>query len=482
MYLRTPRTAIRVGCGGVGPVRPVVERGLGGSARMSTVIEVPETRYAETTDGVRVAYQVWGAGAFDLVVVPAAYVPIDMMWEESQLRSLLDRLGTFSRNIWFDGKGWGSSEAPASETGASLDMWLDTIASVSVAAGSGRAVLVGMGEAGTSATLYAATYPERVSALVLFNAAARFFRGPDYPCGVPPELGERYIDAVRAKWATMEQIEVVAPSMVSDERWCRWFMRAQRLGASAASAAERFRAVANSDVHHVLASVQAPTLVLHRRGNRHARVEHGRYLAEHIPGADYRELDGADHHFAAGDTDGLADEIEEFLTGVRPALATDRVLATVLFTDIVGSSQKAAEVGDRAWRKLLDAHDAVVRTQLERFRGREVKTTGDGFLATFDGPARAIRCAVDLSTGLRGLGLDIRSGLHTGEVEVRGDDIGGIAVHTGARVAGVARAGEVLVSSTVKDLVAGSGIVFEDRGEHELKGVPGTWRLFGVVG
>jgi class 3 adenylate cyclase len=224
-----------------------------------------------------------------------------------------------------------------------------------------------------------------------------------------------------------------------------------------------------------------PTLVLHRRGNRHARVEHGRYLAQHIPSAIYRELGGDDHEFFAGDIAALAEEIEEFLTGVRPLATTNRVLTTLLFTDIVGSSQRAAEMGDQAWRKLLDAHDAVVRIQLERFRGREIKATGDGFLATFDGPGRAIRCAVEVIAGLRGLGLDIRAGLHTGEIEIRGDDIGGIAVHTGARVADLGSAGEVLVSSTVKDLVAGSGIQFEDRGEHELKGVPDMWRLYAVA-
>jgi len=446
------------------------------------VIEIPETRYAETADGVQLAYQVWGTGPLDLVVVPHAYVPVDMMWEEPQLRSLLERFGTFSRTIELDGRGWGSSDPLTIEAAPSLDAWLDDIAAVMAAAGSERAALLGLGEAGTSAMLYAATYPERVSALVLFNAFARFLRGPDYPCGLPPESCERYIDAVRATWATMAPIEITAPSMVSNERWCRWFMRAQRLAASPATLARIFRAFTDTDVHHVLASIQAPTLVLHRRGNRHVRVDHGRYLAEHIPGALYRELDGDDHLFFAGDTDAVADEIEEFLTGVPPVLATDRVLATVLFTDIVGSSQKAAELGDRAWRKLLDAHDAVVRTQLERFRGREVKATGDGFLATFDGPARAIRCAGDLAGRLRSLGLDIRAGLHTGEVEVRGDDIGGIAVHTGARVAALAKAGEVLVSSTVKDLVAGSGIDFEDRGEHQLKGVPGTWKLFSVTG
>jgi len=443
---------------------------------------VPETQYAETGDGVRLAYQVWGVDGTPDLVVAKPEPPVDMMWEEPKLRPLFDHLGTFSRNIWFDRRGSGSSDPlmPAQTRG--LDGWLEDIATVTAAAGSERAALVGMADAGTAAILYAATHPERVSALILFNAYARFFRGSDYPCGPPAEVASRYVESVAAVWATMAEIEVVAPSMVDDERWCRWLMRAQRLHGSPRATAEFFREVADTNVHHVLGSIQAPTLVLQRRGDRHVRVEHGRYLATHIPGAVYRELDGDDHFFYAGDTDELADEIEEFLTGVRPVSVTDRVLATVLFTDVVGSSEKATEMGDRAWRKLLDAHDAVVRTHLERFRGREVKTTGDGFLATFDGPARAIHCALELVASLRGLGLDIRAGLHTGEIEVRDDDIGGIGVHIGARVTALAGAGEVLVSSTVKDLVAGSGITFEDRGEHGLKGVPGSWRLLRVEG
>jgi class 3 adenylate cyclase len=444
------------------------------------VTEIPKTRYAETADGAQVAYQVWGEGHLDLVVVGDAWAPIDMMWEEPDRRPLLERLGTFRRNIWFDRRGSGSSDALTLQAIPSLDAWLDDIAAVMSAAGSTRAALMGMSEAGTSAMLFAATHPERVSALVLFNTYARFLKSPDYPCGLPPELAERYIASVHANWGTMANVEIAAPSMVSNERWSRWFVRSQRLSGSPAAGAAFSHALMDTTVHHVLSSIQAPTLVLHRRGNRHARVEHGRYLAQHIPGALYRELDGEDHVFFAGDTDTLAAEVQEFLTGVRPAPTTDRVLATVLFTDIVGSSQKAVELGDRAWRKLLDAHDAVARTELERFRGQEVKSTGDGFLATFDGPARAIRCAIALVSGLRGLGLDIRAGLHTGEVEVRGDDVGGIAVHTGARVEALAEPGEVLVSSTVKDLVAGSGIEFEDRGEHDLRGVPGVWKLFSV--
>jgi class 3 adenylate cyclase len=349
------------------------------------------------------------------------------------------------------------------------------------AAGTERPALLGIAEGGPGAMLYAASFPERVSALVLVNAFARFVRASDYPLGLPPELVGRYVEAIRSNWATTTHVELLAPSMVGDEAWSRWWLRAQRLGETREEVTARWRAIIETDVHHVLSSIQVPTLVVHRRGSRHVRVEHGRYLAEHIPGATYRELDGDDHIFYAGDADALLDEIEEFLTGVRPPATTNRVLATVLFTDIVGSSGQAAELGDERWRKLLDAHDAVVRSQLERFQGREVNTTGDGFVATFDGPARAIRCAGDLVAALRPLGVEIRAGLHTGEVELRGGDIGGIAVHTAARVQAVARPSEVLVSRTVVDLVAGSGIEFAHRGEHELKGVPGSWQLFAAT-
>jgi len=445
------------------------------------VIEPPETRYTTTADGVDIAYQAWGQGSFDLVTVRDGYISIDTMWEEPQANAFFKRLGSFARNICFDVRGTGSSDSLGLPSTLNLDWWMDDIEAVMDAAGSDRAALVGLGENGPASMLYAASHPERVSALVLFNSYARFLKGPDYPCGLPHEKADRFLAAVRETWATMAAVEYLAPSMVANEGWSRWYMRSARLSTSPNAAVSAMRNLLDTRVPHVLPSIQAPTLVVHRRGDRHVRVEHGRYLAEHIRGAQYRELDGEDHLFFAGDTDALADEIEEFLTGVRPVAVTDRVLATVLFTDIVDSSTRAAQLGDRAWRKLLDAHDAVVRTQLERFRGREVNTTGDGFLATFDGPARAIHCAKELTSGLRALDLAIRAGVHTGEVEVRGDDIGGIAVHTGARVAALARAGEVLVSSTVKDLVAGSGIAFESRGEHELKGVPGSWKLFAVT-
>jgi pimeloyl-ACP methyl ester carboxylesterase len=383
--------------------------------------EVPETRYAQTVDGVRIAYQVWGEGPRDLVMIRDASAPIDCLWEEPRIAQMLERLGSFSRNIWFDARGWGSSNVLTLAGQPGLDAWLDDISAVMEAAGSERAVIGGMNEGGSPTMLFAATYPQRVSAVVLVNTFARFVQAPDYDCGLPPELLDRYLDAMVASWGTLDNLaEGMAPSMVGDRQWSRWMLRAQRLGTSPTSVEAFMRSVSETNVHHVLPSIQAPTLVVHRRGDRHVRAEHGRYLAQHIPGAAYKELEGEDHSFFAGDTDGLVDEMEEFLTGVRPPRDTERVLATILFTDIVSSTQRATETGDRAWRTLLDAHDATVRSQLLRHRGREVKTMGDGFLAVFDGPARAIHCACAVRELLGGLGLDVRSGLHTGRSRLGG--------------------------------------------------------------
>jgi class 3 adenylate cyclase len=444
------------------------------------VPDPPETRYARLGEAY-IAYQVWGEGPFDLVAArSSASGPVDLLWDEPGVSRTLRRLGGFARNVWFDQRGLGASSRLPPGMGSGPEVWMEDVGAVMASAGSQRAALLGIAEAGTAAMLYAATFPERVSALVLVDTFARFVRGPDYPLGLAAEHVERFAEAMEANWATPAQTGFVAPSMVDDERWSRWWLRSQRLAVTPGVAAASWRTLIETNVHHVLPSIQAPTLVLHRRGDRHARVEHGRYLAEHIPDATYRELDGDDHVFFAGDADALVDEIEEFLTGVRPPAQTDRVLATVLFTDIVDSSERATTLGDERWRKLLDAHDVVVRSQLERFRGREVNTTGDGFVATFDGPARAIRCAVDLVGALRALGIEIRAGLHTREIELRGDDIGGISVHTAQRVQSKARPGEILVSRTVTDLVAGSGITFHDRGEHQLKGIPGSWTLFAI--
>lgn len=446
---------------------------------MPGAVQVPDTHWALLGDAY-IAYQVWGNGPVDLVASRSLWDPVDLLWDEPKAVHMLERLGGFARNIWYDARGSGSSSALALERFSGPEVWMDDLGAVMAAAGSQRAAILGLEDGGPGALLYAATFPERVSALILVNSHARFVRADDYPLGMPPEVVDRYIEAIRAGWATMSMIEAVAPSMLDDPAWCRWWLRSSRLTATPEFATAGWRTLIDTNLHHVLPSIQAPTLVLHRRGDRHVRVQHGRYLAEHIPDATYRELEGDDHLSLAGDTDALVDEIEEFLTGVRPAVTSDRVLATVLFTDIVGSSERASELGDERWRKLLDAHDAVVRSQLERFRGREVNTTGDGFVATFDGPARAIRCAVDIAAAIPALGMEIRAGLHTGEVELRGDDIGGISVHTAARVQALAKPSEVLVSRTVVDLVAGSGFDFEERGEHELKGVHGAWQLFAI--
>ena len=443
----------------------------------------PETRYARSADGAYVAYQVWGDGPVDLVTSGSAVMwPIDLLWDEPRVAEVLERLGTFSRTILFDCRAGASSRRSSARTRSNLEVWVDDMAAVTAAVGSERAALLGFSEGGAGALLYAATYPERVSALVLVNSFARYMRAPDYPFGLSPENVERFTEAFEANWGTVAELRFIAPSMIDDPAWSRWFLRSQRLALAPDDAAAGWRMVTATDVHQVLSSIQPPTLVLHRRGDRHALVEHGRYLAEHIPGAAYRELPGDDHALFAGDTDALLDEIEEFLTGTRPAVRTNRVLATILFTDIVSSSEQVSNLGDERWRTTLDAHDAVVRNQLARFRGREVNTTGDGFVATFDGPARALRCAMEMISALRPLGIEIRVGVHTGEVELRGDDIGGVSVHTAARVMSLAQPGELLVSRTVTDLVAGSGIDFEDRGEHELKGIPGSWKLFAVHG
>ncbi len=300
--------------------------------KTSGVPEVPETLYAKAANGPRIAYQVWGQGPIDLLAVSDAAPPMDLLWEEPGAVHMLDRLGGFSRNIWFDARGFGSSDALTLRGGLSLDAWMDDITTVMEAAGSEKTALVGIGIGGCPAMLYAATYPQRVSALALFNTYARFVSAPDYPCGLAPESIEHYLDAVRETWGTPTTSEVLAPSMATNERWSRWFLRSQRVGVSPGNTTEFMRIVVETNVHQALSSIQAPTLVLHRRGDRYARVEHGRYLADHIPGAIYKELDGDDHTPFAGDTDSFVDEIEEFLTGVRPAERTERVLATVMLT------------------------------------------------------------------------------------------------------------------------------------------------------
>jgi class 3 adenylate cyclase len=439
----------------------------------------PQTRYARSED-LHIAYQVVGAAPRDLVLVPPFVSHIEYYWEDPLVSRFLTRLASFSRLILFDKRGTGLSDRVPPDRLPTLEQRMDDVRAVLDAAGSQRAALFGPSEGGPMSALFAATYPQRTSALILYGSFASTIRDAGYPWAMDPKERDKVIQAISDRWGQGTYVELLAPSLAGDERFRNWWARLERLGASPGAAMALRRMNGQIDIRQTLSAIRVPTLVLHRSGDLDTSIEEGRYLAAHIPGARFVDLPGADHLPWVGDQDTLVDEVQEFLTGTRPAAEPDRVLATVVFTDIVASTERAAELGDRRWRDLLFSHHAIVRRELERFRGREVKTVGDGFLATFDGPARAVRCACAIRDGVGELGLSIRAGLHTGECELIGDDVGGIAVHIGARVAATARAGEVLVSSTVKDLVVGSGIQFVDRGSHRLKGVPGSWRLFAV--
>ncbi len=439
----------------------------------------PETRYARSAEG-RVAYQVVGDGPMDLVFIQPWTSNIDAMWEEPSVVRFLQRLATFSRLVCFDKRGTGVSDPVPLAALPTLEQWMDDVRIVMEAARSERAALLGHGDGGQMAMLFAATYPERTSALILADTFARVLRDVDYPWGFPSDRVPRWLQLAEKFWGTGTNVDLVAPSLAHDERFRRWYARFERLAMSPRPFTALAAAAFQRDLRGVLPTIRVPTLVVHRVGDRVFQVGHGRYLAEHIPGAKYVELPGEDHVFHVGDTEAMLGEIEEFLTGVRPLPESDRVLATVLFTDIVTSTERSAQVGDRRWKDLLDQHDTLIRPELERHRGRLVKNTGDGILATFDGPARAIRCAQAIATSVKSLGIEVRAGLHTGEVELRGEDVTGIGVTIAARVMDAAGPGEVVVSSTVKDLVAGSGLRFADRGMHALKGVPDEWRLFAV--
>lgn len=438
----------------------------------------PKTRYART-GGDHIAYQALGEGP-DLVFLSGWISHVEMAWEVPPLARFLRRLASFSRLIFVDKRGTGMSDPLPRHRPATLEERMDDVRAVMDAVGSERAVLLGISEGGPMNVLFAATHPERTTALVLFGSFPRIVSGEGYTAGIHPAEGEKILAVIEATWGEGYLARYVGPSLAADPAMVRACGRYERMAASPRVAVDLLRMNASIDVRHVLPSIRVPTLVLHRRDERFVPVEHGRYLAAHIPGARMVELEGDDHLFFAGDADAALDEIEEFVTGVRRGGEVDRVLTTLLFTDIVGSTKRLAELGERAWRDRLDVHDAFVRRQLQRFRGREVKATGDGFLAGFDGPARALQCATAIVDGARNLGVDIRAGVHTGECEVRGDDLAGLAVHVAARVLATAGPGEVVASSTVKDLVAGSGVEFTDLGEHELAGVPGRWRLHRV--
>jgi class 3 adenylate cyclase len=443
-------------------------------------VEPPETRYA-VSDGVNIAYQVVGTGPFDLVYVPGWVSNVELMWEEPRLASFLQRLASFARLIVFDKRGTGLSDPVPDHQLPGLERRMDDVRAVMDAAGSERAALLGHSEGGNMCILFSASFPERTSALVLVGCYAKRSRSDDYPWAPEPEAREREIVEVERTWGRGDLTSTLAPSLADDPAFQSWFARYLRLSASPRAAAALLRMNTDIDTREVLPSIRVPSLLIYRTGDADVLVEEGRWLASQIPDARLEIMPGSDHLMWTGNAGAILDEIEGFLTGVRRGPVPDRVLTTVLFTDIVGSTERAAAMGDHEWSGLLERHHAVVRRSLTRFQGREVDTAGDGFLARFDGPARAVRCAVAAADAVHELGLQIRAGVHTGEVELVAEDVRGVAVHIGARIAGLAGPGQVLVSRTVKDLVAGSGLVFEDEGERELKGVPDPWHLYRVV-
>lgn len=425
-----------------------------------------------------------GEGPLDLVFVESWVHHVEAFWEIPELARQRRRLAAMGRLIMFDRRGTGLSDPVPLDRLPDLETQVADICAVMDAAGSREAAILGMAEGGPLAILLAASFPQRCRALVLFNTAARLTAASDYPAGAPETM---LLDIVRRQaesWAAgdADHMAHLAPSRANDPHFTEQIVRLGRGAVSPGAVAHYFRQSVLTDVRELLPVIQAPTLVLQRAENLIAPPALGQYLAAHIPNARYVELGGADHIWFTENADELVDEIEEFLTGTRTSTDPDRKLATVLFTDIVGSTARAAELGDTRWRALLDEHDAIVRHELARFGGHEIDTAGDGFLATFDGPGRAIRCAIAIRDALAPTSLAVRTGVHAGEVEVRGERIGGLAVHIGARVAATGGAGDIVVSSTVKDLLAGSGLTFADRGEHELKGVPGTWRLYAAQG
>lgn len=462
------------------------------------VSELPETRYATTSDGLHIAYQVEGAGPLSLVNVgDGTLFSIDATDEQPRWQQWVDRLASFSRIIRFDLRGVGLSDPVGSAEPPTIEHWAADALAVMDAVGVDQAAILGCSMNGLLAMLLAASHPERVRSLVLVNAYARVLQDHDYLIGYPPHVVEQFIGDLTEPEADLTNspaahdpqlfdasagdLPYMAPSLTSDAAFASWWDRASHRGASPAASRAVWRVAVGTDLRAALPLITVPTLVVHCARDAFVPVEWGRYLAEHISNAQLVELDSADHVPWASDAD-IAGEIEEFLTGTRQLAPSSRVLATVLFTDIVGSTERVTILGDRTWRELLENHDRAVERQLRRYGGQLVKQTGDGVLAIFDGPARAVQCAGAIREALQQLGVQIRAGLHTGEVERRGEDVSGIAVHLAQRVQGRAEPGEILVSRTVVDLVAGSDLRFEGMGEHELKGVPGSWKLFSVSG
>jgi class 3 adenylate cyclase len=441
---------------------------------------VPATRYAKSGD-VNIAYQVVGEGPRDLVYVPGFVSNIEVMWEDPGLARFLERLASFTRLIVFDKRGTGLSDPVPIDRLPTLEVRMDDLRAVMDAVGSERAFLFGHSEGGNMCVLYSATFPDRVQGMILTGSYVKRIWSEDYPWA--PRRAERlsHIEEMERTWGGSAAVEVYAPSRAADPVFSEWLIRYFRLSASPKAATALLDMNSQIDVTTILPTIRVPTLLLYRKGDNDVKVEEGRYIASKIPGSRLIELPGRDHFFWAGDSETMLEEIELFVTGERAAARSDSVLATVLFTDIVDSTRRAVDLGDREWRDLLNRHNALVRSELARWQGVEINTMGDGFLARFDGPVRAIRCAKAISDGVRSLGVEVRCGVHTGELEINEGDISGLAVHIGARVAGLAGPGEVLVSRTVKDLVAGSGIEFVSRGSHELKGFAEPWEIFALV-
>jgi pimeloyl-ACP methyl ester carboxylesterase len=442
--------------------------------------EPPEIRYAKAGD-LNIAYQAFGEGPVAIVFVPGLLNHIETTWEIPEFAHDCRRLAAFSRVVLFDKRGTGLSDRLPPDERPTLEHRVEDIVAVMGAVGLDRATLFGTADGGPVAAMFAATYPQRTTALILYGTWARLSAAADYPIGYPETVLQESLRAVeqrRGNDSAPVMLGRLVPSLRGDPQWRRAVARMERLAASPAAAIALHRAIFETDIRALLPTISIPTLVLHTSGDRLISPDHGRYLAERIPGARLVELAGVDHFFFRENGDTVADLIQEFLTGTRQEPDAERVLATILFTDIVGSTQKAAEIGDLRWGQLLEKYHEQVRAEVARYRGREIDSAGDGLFATFNGPGRAIRCAAAICERIRPLGLEVRAGVHTGEVETRNDRIAGIAVHVAARVVALADPGEILVSSTVKDLVAGSGIAFVDRGTHKLKGVPDRWHLF----
>jgi class 3 adenylate cyclase/pimeloyl-ACP methyl ester carboxylesterase len=442
----------------------------------------PTTRYARSGDA-SIAYQVVGDGPLDVLFLAGWLTQLEQLWEAPANRRFLERLTSFSRLIMFDSRGTGLSERVLEAY--TLEQEAHDALAVLDAAGSERAALITYAQGGLVGALLAAEHPERVGALIMYASVARTSWAADYDWAMTSDERKAMSERAVASWGDVDgsAVSELAPSMAGDPAFAAWFARMQRLAASPGEARVISSGRVDLDVREQLARIHVPTLVMHRPQERVWDVRHSRYLAEHIDGARYLELDGIDSLPFVGDSDAIVEEIEEFLTGVRSGGEFARALLTVLFTDIVAATAHAARLGDGRWRDLLSHHDEQVRAQLARFGGREVKTVGDGFLATFDGPpSRALRCALAITRAARELGVEVRIGIHTGECELIGSDVGGMAVHIASRVSGLATAGEVLVSGTVFGTVVGGPFTFEDRGFHELKGVPGRWPLFALAG